>query len=441
MDLLADWLRTNESVADISFLIDKITSEINSLEADVRRELKLKDEEKWPYIFKDYCKYLKDVNVKVSDIDAKLRIFEEDTLPQARELRDSVVKKKEQLADSFASKAKQEEDEIQEAIENDDLELLNSEPLPEDEVIKCRALDRLARDYLREARALIKKDLFPLVKVGYDKTSEPITTEFTIDQSLFNFPPCKVSESVHDFVRLLGKILEDSNLRTENERILLYQASRDICELYLISLQSYSSDMVSEYHQYSAVHHNNCLYFSHNLMLLPVLFGLRDNDECIVTYIDMIPALKEAAYGCITARMKKDKQIIKDFIRDPSVSGAIQSNHPKVGPEKSLRMFEKALKRSLSHIASVRNAWQDILPVSVCNKLVATLINTLVFLIVDSVLKLEDISTETANELETIFERFSQDVEDLMKDFPLHFSAVMPKWFQFQELRFVLQVN
>lgn len=454
MDLLADWLRTGgPDCDDISVLINRINSDINSLEADIRRELKLKNDEKWPFIFKDNCKYLKDVNVKVSDIDAKLRIYEEESLPQARELRDSVVKKKEQLAESFALKAKQEgkndedeRDEGHELIEgdkdDDDLEFLKFETLTENEIERCQSLDELAGVYLREARRLIKKDLFPLIQVGCDLNNEPISSEFTIDQSLFNFPACKISQSVHEFVILLQEILRNSGFKKDSDRMLYFQASRDICELYLISLQYYSPKLVEENHQYSAVHHNNCLYVAHNLMTLPALFELRNSDDFIVTYMDIIPALKEAAYRCVTTRLKKDREIIKEFIQDESVIKALQSDDSKMknNNHKLLQPFQKALKKSLAYITSIRDAWHDILPNIVSNKLVATLVNTLVFYVVDSIVKLEDISTENTNQLETIFEQFSLDIEDLMKDYPLHLTAVVPKWLQFQELRFILQV-
>lgn len=446
MDILTDWLANSESNNDVGLLIDRFTQEITLLEAQIRAQLKLKQDEKYPHVLKDFSLFLGDTNVKLSDIDVRIRSVEEESLQRTNQLRDLLLLKNEQIEQARAKREAQEK-EIEQVKEeeveiSENLEFLNAELLSDELIANYQAMDKLARHYLVEARSLMKQDLFPTVDVGTSDTFlDQLSAGSTVDQHLFSFPKCKISESIHNLVKLMQKILTEATQCSNEENFILFQAARNIGELYLLSLQTIHQSLVKEYHQYSGVCHNNCMYVAHHFMTFSSIYGLGGDEKLVATFIDMVPALKEAAYNCIQERLRKDKQIILDLVRDPAVGDSISSGIFEGNRSKSLVPLEKALKMSLSHIKSVKEAWYNILPHSVCNKLIATLVNYLISGLVDTFVKLEDISADASNNLERIFEQLTSDIENLMKDFHLQNHAVISRWLQFKELRIILQVR
>ncbi|XP_074602526.1 zeste-white 10 kinetochore protein [Brevipalpus obovatus] len=445
MDILTEWLSDSKSNNDVGSLIDRFSQEIADLEAQIRTQLKLKQNEKYPYVLKDFSLFLGDTNVKLSDIDVRIRSVEEESLQKTNQLRDLLLLKKEKIEQAKVKREAQEKEIKQvkeEEVEiSENLEFLNAELLSDELVANYQAMDKLARHYLVEARSLMKQDLFPTIDVGTSDTFPDQSSVSTVDQGLFSFPKCKISESIYNLVKLMQKILTEVTQSSNNENYLLFQATRNIGELYLLSLQTIHQSLVKEYHQYSAICHNNCMFVAHHFMTFSSLYGFNGDEQRVATFVDMVPALKEAAYNCIQERLRKDRQIILDLVRDPTIGDSISSGIFEGNRSKSLVPLEKALKMSLSHIKTVKESWYNILPHSVCNKLIATLVNYLISGIVDTFVKLEDISADASNNLERIFEQATSDIENLMKDFHLQNHAVISRWLQFKELRIILQAS
>ena len=460
MEILVKWLKNPaSSKVSIEKLIGEFNKEIETIESSIRDKLNVRDEEQFRDCFQEITRFLGNLNNSIDQANDQLKNFEGDTAVKIRELRDLLTQRNKQLqeaaskmaADGDAVKLRSdffEEDagyEVYPDIESNDNPsqlLRSSSPVDEEEVRQVELTKKIAGDCIIRARKLVCSDLFPVIKVGDDASNIIQSNSPTINQSLFSFPICQVSQSIYDLALMLKKMMKDARNRTESEeRYCLYQAIRSILELYLISCQINHQKMISEFPKYAAVFHNNCLFIAHQLTILPMYYGLWENDTFIVTFIDLIPAIKESAYDTIIDLMKKHKQIIMDFFEDSSVTEALKAaSGEDANSKQSLTPFYKALKKGLTHLNLIKTSL-DVLPSSVCNKLIGTLVNCMVAGIISSILNMEDIPAYTATKLEDILNGITKDIDQLMENFSLPYGQILPKWLQFQEIKIILQAS
>ncbi|XP_053213631.1 centromere/kinetochore protein zw10 homolog [Panonychus citri] len=468
MEILVKWLNSGElnSKLSIDQLIGELSKEIETIESSIREKLNVRDEEQFRDYFSVINKFIGQMNVSLDQANGQLKAFEGDTGVKIRELRDVLLQRNKQLQEAASkltpidgdnedvdvvSKGKEGGDDyLGDSDYNQGIDVSNHSPSPlriqnpvdEEETRQLRLTEQLVGDDFVKARTLINSDLFPVIQVGDDISQVIPSNSPTINQSLFSFPICSVSQSIFDLNKLLEQMMKKARDYSDHEeRYLAYQATRSVLELYLVS-QSVHQTKINDLPKYTAIFHNNCLWIAHQLTILPMVYGLWDRDNFTVTFVDLIPALKETAQDAIIDTMKKQKQILTDFFDESEVRESLKaaSCEDSTG-NRTLIPFSKSLRKGLTHIKSIKSLWIDCLPSSVCNKLIGTLVNCLIAVTINAILTLEDIPADTATRLGDILDGITKEIDQLMKDFTLPYGQILPKWLQFQEIKIVLQAS
>lgn len=447
MDLLNEVL-VNE-VGDVKDqLLLKLDQEIEVIEKKISQRLSLKNKQQFKESFHELNEYLITVEQELNQADKTIEKFENETCRKVKQMKESLNRKKKSMLSNYSQNGDNSQalDIVNKSSSNLDNKLakevvnlsLSKEPIQEE----ARYSD-ICIDYIIKARNLVTLNWHPLVEVGSENIIDSNCQ--SINQSLFDFPKCKISESTFHFIELMQDILQEASKRenVEEQRSLISTA-RDVCELYLVAFLVQNKEKIQSLHQSFSVHtaifHNNCMYIAHQLLILPFDYHFA-NTDLVITFIDYVLVFRDTAYNQISQQMEKQRGILNEYFHDSLVVQCLTDNLNHQFSDQCLTPLVKALKLSMNHLTSLKDIWIEILPPSVCNKLIATLLNHLIGKLINQMLNMEDIPSHIATSLFKILQANTSDIDQLMSQFLLPFDQVIPKWQQFQSLKIILQVG
>lgn len=156
--------------------------------------------------------------------------------------------------------------------------------------------------------------------------------------------------------------------------------------------------------------------------------------------VDFVPLLRDVGSEQLLKQLRKQKKFILDILQEPRTMQNLstdQSNYR--GTDYSNHPFQKAISQILDRIFSLREEIRDILPNSVSNRIVCTLLDTLIQEVFHKILNLDDIPESNCNILLSaldFLENYLNETEELQK-----LVVVLSEHHKLLEMKFVLKAN
>lgn len=328
--------------------------------------------------------------------------------------------------------------------------------------------NKKCQEILEDARNLMKSEIHHTVIISNDKPLGDIATatdtdapsakkarklemlanETQLSDNTFRLPTCHVSESVMKLVALAYETLSEAVSSSDTCAVKLFYAVRNMFELFCCVFPTFHKRRLATLPQLTAIHHNNCMYIAHHLMLLGPQFSrqlpspLQDGAG---TFVDLIQKVRSIGTGALMQQMATQRDDLLDCLSAASgfVSVSEEGNHFSA---------ERSIKQVLYKLNHLKTVWEDILPPHIYSKAMGTLVNCVIVEIVNSITSLEDISAEDASHLHHLLCMFDEKAgplfctkftEDSTNEahMKVELQRNIPKWMKFKELIFVLNAN
>ncbi|CAH0386085.1 unnamed protein product [Bemisia tabaci] len=291
--------------------------------------------------------------------------------------------------------------------------------------------------HIAKARDLMKKDLHRMTQVAPSNVSnESIADNWHMDlcENTFEFPTCCISQSATELVGALTEIMEDIVHSTSTlHAVKLFCAARNIVSMYADVVSVYHAKMLTSIPQQAALFFNNCFYLAHKSVFLIVEYKPKfpqTLDARLVTMVDLVQPLRKAGLTVLIEQVQTQKKQIVDIIKD---SGLITLGDTSVFPVS----IEKSMRQCLRQLKLLQSVWTHILPASTYTKIMGQISSTLVEELINCILSIDDIASDVATNLVTIFQNIIEDLPRLFPN-PQEVFRLIRKWGRFVELTKVL---
>lgn len=327
--------------------------------------------------------------------------------------------------------------------------------------------NKKCQEILEDARKLMMSEIHNTVVISHDKPLGDMVTDETdapaakkarklemlanetqLSDNTFRLPTCHVSESVIKLIALAYETLNEAVSSSDPCAVKLFYGVRNMFELFCCVFPTYHKRRLATLPQLTAIHHNNCMYIAHHLMLLGPQFSQRlpsPIQDGAGTFVDLIQKVRSIGTGALMQQMATQRDDLLDCLSAASgfVSVSEEGNHFSA---------ERSIKQVLYKLNHLKTVWEDILPPHIYSKAIGTLVNCVLVAIVNSITSLEDISAEGASHLHHLLcmldekagplfcTKFTEDAtnEAHMK---VELQRNIPKWMKFKELIFILNAN
>ena len=138
--------------------------------------------------------------------------------------------------------------------------------------------------------------------------------------SLFAFPQCRISIAAQKLVKVGYSVLKEATEENDvpvQTAVQLFYCVRAMYEMFASIVPVYHRERLTAVPQMAAVHHNDCMFIAHHLMLLGLQFksGLPE-PLCsgAATFVDLIPVLRRSGTRCFLEQMSTQKtQILQSL--------------------------------------------------------------------------------------------------------------------------------
>jgi hypothetical protein len=287
---------------------------------------------------------------------------------------------------------------------------------------------RLCREFIISAKRIICQDLHQTVEVG---------NSLETDDKSNGFPSCRVSQFTIELNDLLQDIISLSNQCSTDCALALNETICNICELFIDISPVYHKKMITEFPQQNAIFHNNCMYFSF------IIKGFASKYRSLNVLNEFVPILQQLGSEIFLKHMRSQEKVILGFLQSPHFCQCLNDIANEDSNSKSndecVKQFRHVLKQCLVHLNFLKNAFTDVLPQKVYDKVMGTVVNTFLSEILHKILLLNDISSLGAV-------RLSQEIEFLLEEGTKFLGTKNPmafvhKWSKFRELNFILKVS
>lgn len=318
---------------------------------------------------------------------------------------------------------------------------------------------------LEQARALMTTDIHDTVLVSadssagelppLDKSSGPsreksrkvdMASDPLLSNVTFRMPTCRVSMCVQEILDLAYLTLNEATSSSPQCAAQMFYATRNIFELFCSVFPTYHAHSLANFPQLTALHHNNCMYLTHHLLTLGHQFRSSLPKDISATFVDLIPEIRALGTASFLDQMNTQKAILEQYLQGAAGFAAVEE-------ESKYSAAERAVKQALHQLTHLQKVWQDVLPSSVYHKAIGILLNSVITEIMDSIIVLEDISSDAARKLHLLLKRVDDkggllflpkkegaDVES--QGFSSKVKAELlrhvPRWAKFTELQLVL---
>ncbi|ESP01626.1 hypothetical protein LOTGIDRAFT_225294 [Lottia gigantea] len=314
------------------------------------------------------------------------------------------------------------------------------------------------QEILEKARKLITSDIHDTFEVSPDVTLHPLPPllkdksiststppvqlahEEKLSPDAFKLPKCRISLSINNVVNLAYEILSEASSSSPECAVQMFYAVRNIFELFCSVFPTYHRQSLNALPQFSALHHNNCMFISHHLMTLGHQFSLKLPPTINSTFVDLIPKIRGIGTQSFMDQMNSQRDLLLEFLQ--AANGFADMSN-----EEKYTVGEKSIIQCLHQLSHLQNVWKDILPVNIYRKAIGMLINTVVVDIIESVTTLEDISSFDAKQLDTLMSTLSKKAEPFFAiegddgNPNIELQRNVTKWNKFKELNLVLNAN
>lgn len=223
------------------------------------------------------------------------------------------------------------------------------------------------RDILKYARDLVIADYHNTMVASGDALEDELASAGTIGdpQAMLDtsgsiaiqklkFDTCQVSLAACRLLKFVHEVMSQATMALSVEvATVLFHTARDCLELFLAVVPAKFAETIETSPRMGAVFFNDCMYLSHNTVLLTHRYRQEIKDETLqasIAFIDFIPRLRNAAEKCLVGNHLSSQQtVLLEMVRriklrpdrDPSQSSAVTTHDRKNLLSESLKMAGK----------------------------------------------------------------------------------------------------
>lgn len=268
---------------------------------------------------------------------------------------------------------------------------------------------------------------------------DDLAARYPLDVSMFRLPTCHISSSIQMLMSMAYDTLHEATESSTQCAVQLFFAVRNMFELFFNVFPTYHRQSLETLPQFTALHYNNCMYIAHNLMILGHQFNKKLPQNINATFVDMVPTIRRLGTESFLQQLSKQKAQLSEYL-------AIANGFLNVSEKDAFLTTERALKQVLHHLHHLKNVWQNVLPFSNYRKAIGSLLNGVIVEITDSIVTLEDISTDDAKQLSGLLNTLAAQAPELLKtdcdgNATIEIQCHVAKWQRFRELDMVLNAS
>ena len=286
---------------------------------------------------------------------------------------------------------------------------------------KCKYLLNRARKLIK-----IKADLFETCSISEEnEVSNFNAITVTISNENFNFTSnditgnfmkfnkCKISQLTLKLINVVYETLDeavrfemnsDENCLNDSELnnklirnvSLLCLTAKNIIDLYSYVMPVFYKDEFQNLPLIAAVGFNDFQYISYHCLTITHQYKKllnKLNDTSIQTFVDLIPKLRRISYSILNAHISSHESLLEEYLstNNNGLGNISESNN--------YNLFEKCLNRCQIQLVNLSNLWVKVLNRQIYLQLFGKFFNLICKKLIESILKLDDVSADDASYL------------------------------------------
>ena len=233
----------------------------------------------------------------------------------------------------------------------------------------------------------------------------------------------KLSRSSMDEALQYASVLASSDPAFSDLPATLYQAARQVLDLYRAIVPVSYGKEVSEVPRTAAIFYNDCVYFAHNCLSMGVFYRERfaaampqDKDNSlskICIFVDKVPLFREMADRCMREMLDKQAVEVQQL-----VAPRIDLLHKALRSEEIATEWadaEEALNSAVYHLKHLAQNWKPVLSYDVFHSVMGFLADVLFRLFSDKILEVKDFSGDACQFVHQLFGKALGSVLELME--------------------------
>lgn len=295
---------------------------------------------------------------------------------------------------------------------------------------KCKYLIENARNLMKD-----KNLIFDLVNTHeLNKSIEKFENKQLVDllklqksvpnsDEILAIPEFSISKFAHQFINLINQtLIEATNISNQDPKqiksvSLFCLVTRNLFDLYSSVVPSFYFSNLKDLPKLSAILYNDfyylslhCLTLGHkykNLISRLKSMKLNKNEFQYIdlqdlisnfNYIHLAPSLFMTGYEIIYNQVENQEKNLLELMYEDNPNGIRE-----ISEKNNYELFKKSLQKCILHLNNLASMWRDVLQHDCFKKIMGQLVNFVIKDLVKSCLKLEDISTDDADYLDSAF--------------------------------------
>lgn len=282
---------------------------------------------------------------------------------------------------------------------------------------------------IRGRSILLDTDYHNTVQVGIEvpELSEPGTLASLDDDpmKIFAFHRCSISTTAQRIMDLCRETLDDatnpnviaSDLVDDALSPILYRSSRELLDLFRSIVPTLHAREIGSIPRVAAVLHNDCVYLAHESGLLGAEYKVKFRnltlDESsdhkrktrllgeICSFLDMVPPFRDLATKAMGSMIEIQKGQLYEL-----VSPRVSSFREALASNESVSEWDDAdtaLRAALFHLRHLSQSWTHVLARDVYHMSMGNLVDMVLVLFLDPVLKSEAITEAASRFVHSLF--------------------------------------
>lgn len=239
--------------------------------------------------------------------------------------------------------------------------------------------------------------------------------------------------------------------------VRLFYTVRNIFEMYTSVVPLHHKKFLETLPQQVAIFHNNCLYFTYQIVNITCEY-LNKCPKILKNHFTILLeeaiSLRSLAIDTLESHVASQRNQLVYILRDSGklifsanqiivklilffiLTGlATLNEEPRLNPNS-----EKNVRQCIRQLQILQTVWHDVLPANVYHRIMGFLLDSFTEEIIRLIIVVEDISSDTALELVSIFSIVLEKAPNLFND-PKEIFRHTKKWQKFNEFVLVLKGN
>ena len=228
-------------------------------------------------------------------------------------------------------------------------------------------------------------------------------------ESVFLLHRCSVSQVASSIMSLAHQTLDEavSSKSLTSTAPHLYRASRELFDLYRAIIPTLHGSAISTIPRAAAILHNDCIYFAHEMLLLGHKYRERfpsDSHNVLAkmcTFVDFVPVFRETGNKVLVEMIEKQRDQLENLVlqRVGNLMLTLRMNEEVVEWSEA----ETGVRAAHYHLRHLSMAWINILSQDIYSRAMGSLIDALLNMLLDEVMKAHDISEVASHFIGTLF--------------------------------------